>query len=258
MSAGHILIQISDWIPRKGCESQCFFDFAGELGLFAAAFFAGGAFLGGGAGFAAGVGCGFAVALPAGTAAALAAAGAGSPLPFFFPGPGCWAACAAAWAAAFAPRPRFGVGGGGGGGGANGFRKFKRSVRERSLPSSNNRKTSSAIFAYSGSWGVMSSSVISGKGIFCCTSRHLVKKFLIFCSTACCRAVTARNKVISGRALESSFQVREGVAASLLVSRLASDLALSSRSRQASTRSLRGISLRMSAMSLSASRLVRK
>src|SRR5207302_9853697 len=125
----------------------------------------------------------------------------------------------------FAPRPRRGGGGGGGGGGASGFRNLRISVRERSLPSSNSMNTSSAIFGYSGNCGVISSSVISGNGIFCCTSRHFVKKFLIFCSTACCREVTARKSTISCRAFESSFHVREGVAASLLVSRLASSLA---------------------------------
>src|SRR6266851_6104295 len=145
-------------------------------------------------------------------------------------------------AAALAARPRRGGGGGGGGGGANGFRNFKVSVRERNLPSSNSMKTSRAIFGYSCNCGVISSSVISGRGIFCCTWRHLVKKFRIFCATAGCLAVTARNRTISGRASESSCQVREGVAASLPLSRLARSLACSSISRLASTRSLRGIS----------------
>src|SRR5229473_5995363 len=145
-------------------------------------------------------------------------------------------------AAAFAARPRLGGGGGGGGGGANGFRNLKVSVRERSLPSSKSMNTSRAIFGYSCNCGVISSSVISGRGIFCCTWRHLVKKFRIFCATAGCLAVTARNRTISGRASESSCQVREGVAASLPLSRLARSLACSSISRQASTRSLRGIS----------------
>src|SRR5229473_2446512 len=145
-------------------------------------------------------------------------------------------------AAAFAARPRLGGGGGGGGGGANGFRNFNVSVRERSLPSSKSMNTSRAILGYSRNCGVISNSVISGRGIFCCTWRHLVKKFRIFCATACCFAVTARNRTISGRASESSCQVREGVAASLPLSRLARSLACSSISRQASTRSLRGIS----------------
>src|SRR5216684_955260 len=128
-------------------------------------------------------------------------------------------------AAALAARPRRGGGGGGGGGGANGFRNFRVSVRERSLPSSSSMNTSRAILGYSGSCGVISSSVISGSGILCCTCRHLVRKFLIFCSTACCFAVTARNNTISGRASDSSCHVREGVAASLPISRLASSLA---------------------------------
>src|SRR5262249_20693879 len=137
------------------------------------------------------------------------------------------AVAAAAAAAAFAPLPRFagGGGGGGGGGGASGFRNFRVSVRERSLPSSKSRNTSCAIFGYSGSCGVMCSSVISGSGIFCCTWRHLVKKFLIFWITACCRAVTARNRIISGRALDSTCQVREGVADSLPVNFLERSLA---------------------------------
>src|SRR5262249_19066710 len=169
-----------------------------------------------------------------------------------------WAVAAEACAADLAPLPRLGVGGGGGGGGAKGFKKFRRSVRERNLPSSRRRNTSSAIFGYWGSCGVINSSVISGNGSFCCTSLHLVKKFLIFCATTCCRAVIARKRTISGRALDSSFQVREGVAASLPVKRLAKSLALSSRSRQASARSRRGIVLRMSAASFSLKRAVRK
>src|SRR6201993_4498456 len=114
-----------------------------------------------------------------------AATGAAAPFPFFFPVSA--AGMPAAAAAAFAALPRFAGGGGGrgGGGGANGFRNFRVSVRERSLPSSKRRNTSWAIFGYSGSWGVMCNSVISGSGIFCCTWRHLVKKFLIFCKTAC-------------------------------------------------------------------------
>src|SRR5208283_4609696 len=95
------------------------------------------------------------------------------------------AAGTAAAAAALAPLPRL-AGGGGGGGGASGFRYFRVSVRERSLPSNNSMNTSFAIFGYAGISGVMRSSVISGNGIFCCTCRHLVKKFLIFCATACC------------------------------------------------------------------------
>ena len=77
--------------------------------------------------------------------------------------------------AALAARPRLGAGGGGGGGGANGLRNFRVSVRERSFPSSSSMNTSLAILGYSGSCGVMRSSVISGNGIFCCTCRHLVK-----------------------------------------------------------------------------------
>src|SRR5581483_657552 len=122
--------------------------------------------------------------------------GGAAALPLFLP-VGAAAGCAPA-AAAFAARPRLGGGGGGGGGGgASGFKNLSVSVRERNLPSSNNMKTSCAILGYSGSCGVMYSSVISGNGIFCCTCRHLVKKFLIFCATACCRAVTARNNTIS-------------------------------------------------------------
>src|SRR5207248_5275736 len=128
-------------------------------------------------------------------------------------------------AAAFAPRPRRGGGGGGGGGGASGFRNLRITVRERSLPSSNSMNTSSAIFGYSGNCGVISSSVISGNGIFCCTSRHLVKKFLIFWATASCLAVTARYSTISCRALERSFHVREGLAASFPLRRFASSFA---------------------------------
>ena len=43
-------------------------------------------------------------------------------------------------------------------------------------------KTSCAILGYSGNCGVISNSVISGNGMRCCTCRHLVRKFLIFCS----------------------------------------------------------------------------
>ena len=84
-------------------------------------------------------------------------------------------AAAGASAAALAARPRLGAGGGGGGGGANGFKNFSVSVRERSLPSSNSMNTSCASFGYSGNCGVISNSVISGNGIFCCTCRHLVR-----------------------------------------------------------------------------------
>src|SRR5450755_393507 len=147
------------------------------------------------------------------------------PLPFApdLPLTACGTAAAAAAAAALAPRPRLagGGGGGGGGGGESGFRNFSVSVRERNLPSSNNMKTSFAIFGYVGISGVIRSSVISGNGIFCCTWRHLVKKFLIFSATDCCRAVIARNRIISGRADESNCHVRDGVAASFPVKRLA-------------------------------------
>ena len=86
---GRTLIQISGWIERRTCEAQCFFDFfAGELELFAEAFFAGGAFFVVGAGLEAGNAFAF--------AAVAAAGGAGSPLPFFFPGAADWAAGAAA------------------------------------------------------------------------------------------------------------------------------------------------------------------
>src|SRR5262249_35729039 len=114
-------------------------------------------------------------------------AGATAALPFPFPFPegaglAVAAAAAAAAAAAFAPRPRLagGGGGGGGGGGANGFRNFSVSVRDRSFPSNRSKNTSYAIFGNSGIAGVMCNSVISGNGIFCCTCRHFVKKFLIF------------------------------------------------------------------------------
>src|SRR6202011_3979444 len=195
-----------------------------------------------------------------------AAAGAGDeevwPLPFFLPTTGAMAAAsaAAAAAAAFAALPRLagGGGGGGGGGGASGFRNFRVSVRERSLPSNNSKNTSFAIFGYVAICGVICSSVISGNGIFCCTCRHFVKKFLIFCATACCRAVIARNRIISGRADDSNCQVREGVAASLPDKRLARLWAFESKSFQASTRSLRGIARRKSEISLSPSRSVRK
>src|ERR1700692_564466 len=146
--------------------------------------------------------------------------GAAFPLPFaaspFLPGA---VAAGGAPAAAFGPRPRLGGGGGGGGGGANGFRNFKVSVRERSLPSSSSIKTSRAIFGYSGNCGVINSSVISGSGRRCCTCRHLVRKFLIFSATVWCRDVTARKRTISGRADESRFHVRDGVAASFPVTR---------------------------------------
>lgn len=99
------------------------------------------------------------------------AGAAGAAAPFaFFPALGTgFAAAAGASAAALAARPRLGAGGGGGGGGANGFRNFSVSVRERSFPSSKSMKTSCASLGYSGNCGVMSSSVISGNGSFCCT-----------------------------------------------------------------------------------------
>src|SRR5258708_1338108 len=167
----------------------------------------------------------FSAGFCAATGAGAAAAAAAFALPF--PASPCFPATAGAGApaAALGPRPRLGGGGGGGGGGANGFRNLKVSVRERSLPSSNNMNTSRAILGYSGNCGVISSSVISGRGIRLWTWRLLVRKFLIFCATACWREVTARNKTISGRADESKFQVREGVAASLLFKRLARTLA---------------------------------
>src|SRR5271155_5325423 len=133
----------------------------------------------------AGLALGLAFAGGAATAAAtIGGAAALFPLPFatspFLPGA---AATGTAAAAGFGPRPRRGGGGGGGGGGANGFRNFKVSVRERSFPSSSSINTSRAIFGYSGSAGVISNSVISGNGMRCCTCRHLVRKFLIFCAT---------------------------------------------------------------------------
>src|SRR5271157_959530 len=222
-------------------------------GLFTLAAFAGFTGATGFAGAAAFPGAGF-----TGTGAT-GVAGVAAAFPFPLPGLPITAAAAAA-TAALAPLPRFvgGGGGGGGGGGASGFRNFSVSVRERSLPSNNSINTSFAIFGYSGICGVMRSSVISGNGIFCCTCRHLVKKFLIFCATACCRAVIARNRIIPGRADDSNCHVRDGVAASLPVKRLARLWAFESRSFQASTRSLRGIARRKSAISLSPSRSVRK
>ena len=89
------------------------------------------------------------------------------PSPSSLLGRACGLAAAAgggSLAAALAARPRRGAGGGGGGGGANGFRYFKRSVRERSLPSSSSMKTSCASLGYLGNCGVISSSVISGSG----------------------------------------------------------------------------------------------
>src|ERR1700676_4128002 len=119
-------------------------------------------------------GCGFG---GGGAGAETGAAAATEPFAFF-PGfgPGFAAADAAgASAAALAARPRLGAGGGGGGGGANGFKNFNVSVRERSFPSNKSMNTSCASLGYSGSCGVISNSVISGNGIFCCTRRHLVR-----------------------------------------------------------------------------------
>src|SRR5579863_6248469 len=210
----------------KEKSNQCFLAvFIEREVLEPAEFFFGGAFLAALAGLAEGDGLAAGLFESLAGDAAFAAlpgiTGAASALLFFFPTGGTRAAAATA----FAPRPRRGGGGGGGGGGASGFRNFNNSVRERSLPSNSSMKTSSAIFGYSGNCGVIRSSVISGRGSFCCTCRHLVKKFLIFCATACCRAVTARKRTISCRALESSFQVRDGVAASLPLRRLARSLA---------------------------------
>jgi hypothetical protein len=120
---------------------------------------------------------------------AAAAMDGGTP-PFLFTLPAALSGVAGAEApaaAALAPRPRLagGGGGGGGGGGASGLRYLSVSVRERSFPSNRSMNTSFAIFGYSGSCGVICSSVISGDGTFCCTCRHLVKKFLIFCVTVC-------------------------------------------------------------------------
>ena len=98
----------------------------------------GGAVLGGALGWMVGIG-------------ALAIPGLG---PFIAAGPIMAAlagAGAGAIAAVLAARPRRGAGGGGGGGGAKGFRNFSISVRERSLPSSSNMKTSCASLGYSGS-----------------------------------------------------------------------------------------------------------
>src|ERR1035437_2813152 len=248
-----------------------FVDLAGLLGFFTAGALAGLLTLATAAGFA---GKGFARATGlAGTAAFAAGADftatgtgvAGAAATFPFPLaphlPLAVAGVAAtAAAAALAPLPRLadGGGGGGGGGGASGFKNFSVSVRERSLPSNKSKNTSFAIFGYVGIWGVMWSSVISGNGIFCCTCRHFVKKFLIFCATACCRAVMARNRIISGRADDSNCHVRDGVAASLPDKRFARLWAFESRSFQESTRSLRGIARRKSEISLSPSRSVRK
>ena len=155
------------------------------------AFFAGGL----GAGFFAGFGAGFAGlcsgfagfdfsgAFACGFAGGAAGAGGGgttaaaAAFPFFPFGPGFAGAATAAGASAapLAARPRRGAGGGGGGGGANGFRNFSVSVRERSFPSSKSRKTSCASLGYTGNCGVISNSVISGNGSFCCTCRHLVR-----------------------------------------------------------------------------------
>ena len=133
--------------------------FAGFVpGLAVSAAFAFGSGFGGATG--AGAGTGTAAAFPflpfgPGLAAATAAAAAGVP----------GAACAAAFGTPSAP--------------GSGRRRRRRrrewlqnlsvSVRERSLPSSKSMKTSCANFGYSGNCGVMSNSVISGNGNFCCS-----------------------------------------------------------------------------------------
>src|SRR5215831_15604769 len=122
-----------------------------------------------GAGFTFSAALAFGFGFVAGAAGGGTATGAAAAFPFFPFGPGFPGAAgvpAAPCAAAFGARPRLGAGGGGGGGGANGFRNFSVSVRERSLPSSRSMNTSWAIFGYSGSCAVISSSVISGNGIF--------------------------------------------------------------------------------------------
>ena len=98
-------------------------------------------------------------------------------------------------------------------------------MRERSFPSSNSMKTSCASFGYSGNCGVISNSVISGKGQLLLHLAPLGQVILDFLFHRCCLAVTARNNTISGRAEDSNCQVRDGVAASLPISRLASCLA---------------------------------
>src|SRR4051812_35292595 len=159
---------------RDGAADYLFFLFNFLTGVLTAGFLAAwGGFAGGLASFPAAfdLASGFAAVA---TGAGVAATATGT-LPFFPFGADfadCAAAAeaaAAASAAAFAARPRRGAGGGGGGGGANGFRNFRVSVRERSFPSSRSMNTSCASLGYSGSCGVMSSSVISGNGSFCWT-----------------------------------------------------------------------------------------
>lgn|ERR1035438_4867388 len=159
-------------------QSYFFFLFpeAFFAGAFPATFFAG--FAAGFAGFASALAAldfsaTFAGAFTGGAAGGATGAGAtaAAAFPFFPFGPGFAGAATAtgASAAPLAARPRRGAGGGGGGGGANGFRNFSVSVRERSFPSSKSRKTSCASFGYTGNCGVISNSVISGNGSFCCT-----------------------------------------------------------------------------------------
>src|SRR4051812_26396862 len=179
--------------------------------------FFGGDFFAGGAGFAS-------LAFSAGTGLN-GSAGAAASLPFFFPfsslvaaliaTPTFAAGAGAAFTSAFFPRFTGGGGGGGGGGGSKGFRNLMVSVRERSLPSSSRRKTSSASLGYTGRSGVMRSSVISGSGIRCFIWRHLPKKFLILFAAVWFRVVVSRKRIVSGLLAESSFHARDGVAASL-------------------------------------------
>src|SRR6266853_5423790 len=246
-----------------------FFLGAGFLaaGFLAAAFALAGAafFVGTGAGFCFTAGGCFAAT---GTGFAGSAAGATSA-----------AGTGAAASAAFGLRPRFlgacspgapgtvsffarprrtGGGGGGGSGGEYGSRNFTISLCDLSLPSSKSRNASSWIFFHSGCSGVMRISAISGNGSFWRTSGHLVRKFLIFCSTADARGVMALKSSASGRLVVRNFHVCEGSARSRAISRLAKSLASSSSRFQRSTKPLLTICFCIAETSLSGSLRVRK
>jgi len=99
-------------------------------------------------------------------------------------------------------------GGGGRGGGANGFKNFKVSVCERSLPSSSSMNTSRAILGYSGKLRRNSRFGHLRQRDALWTSRHLVKKFLDLLRYRLMPRVTARNRTISGRAERADSSAR--------------------------------------------------
>src|ERR1700722_953689 len=155
------------------------------------------------------------------------------------------------------PRVRRSVTGGGGAGGEYGWRNSRSCSSVSSLPSMIPRKSRESISSYPGTSGVMRISWNKAWGTFCLASGQTVKKFLYFAWIAGDLEVNPNHKTACGSAVVKSFQVAEGVAASLPLSCLLNSLAALSKLFHSSTKPGRTNKAWRAARSLGASFAVR-